>query len=172
MGRHSTYKMESSIIDQIIRKNNMAGMLMSPGAFKKLSNVSVSSHHFGRPYFFFNRELDYDSVVDQVEYAKMKKTVIRHLVPYSGRYYDYTVHKEYNTLNEWALDNGETLDNIRYGVVKKHRNNATNPIVAWVELETLVRYLDPNYTETQAPNLLEEFDAIVKRLRSLIERMA
>jgi len=172
MGRHSTYKMESSIIDQIIRKNAVAGSMMLPEKFKKLSNADVSWHHFERPYFFFKRELDYESVVDEVEYAKLKNAVIRHVVPYSGRYYDYIAHKEYNTLNEWAVENGETLDNIRYGVVKKHRYNATNPIVAWVELDNLVRYLDPNYTETRVPNILEEFDDIVKRLRSLIERMA
>jgi hypothetical protein len=159
-------------MDQIIRKNAVAGSLMSPEEFKKLSHANVSWHNFERPYFFFNRELDYDSVVDEVEYAKLKNESIRHVVPYSGRYYDYIVRKEYESLNEWAVENGETLDNICYGVVKKHRKNAANPIVAWVELDKLVRYLDPNYTETRVPNILEEFDDIVKRLRSLIERMA
>lgn len=158
-------------MDQIIRKNAVSGSLMSPEKFKKLSNASVSWHNFTRPYFFFNRELEHESLVDEVEYARLKNEAIRHLIPYSGRYYDYIAHKEYNTLNEWAVENGETLENIRYGVVKKHRYNAANPIVAWVELDVLMTYLEPNYNQAPVPNLLAEFDDIVKRLRSLIERM-
>lgn len=166
--------MQSSIIDQIIRKNAVSGSLMSPEKFKKLSHASVSWHYFHRPYFFFHRELDHESLVDEVEYARLKKDAIRHVIPYNGCYYDYIVHKEYASLNEWALDNGETLANIRYGVIKKHRKNAANPIVAWVELNDLVRYLDPNYTEMSTAEVIAMIDDIVERIisiRSLIERI-
>ena len=159
-------------MDQIIRKNAVAGSLMSPEEFKKLSNADVSWHHFERPYFFFNRELDYESVVDEVEYAKLKNESIRHLVPYSGRYYDYIVRKEYDSLNEWALENGETLDSIRYGVVKKHRNNALCPVVSWVTLWDLMTYLDPDYINDPPSDILAEFDDIVQRLRTMIQRIA
>ena len=94
------------------------------------------------------------------------------MVPYSGRYYDYIVRKEYDSLNEWALENGETLDNIRYGVVKKHRNNALSPVVSWVTLWDLMTYLDPDYINDPPSDILAEFDDIVKRLRTMIEKMA
>jgi hypothetical protein len=158
-------------MDQIISKNAVSGSLMSPEKFKKLSHASVSWHNFTRPYFFFDRELEHESLVDEVEYARLKNESIRHLIPYSGRYYDYIAQKEYNTLSEWAVDNGETLENIHYGVVKKHRKNAANPIVDWVKLDLLMTYLEPNYNQAPVPNLLAEFDDIVKRLRDIIQRM-
>jgi hypothetical protein len=161
-------------MDEIIRKNAVSGCLMSPEKFKKLSRANVSWHYFDRPYFFFTRELEHESLVDDVEYARLKKESIRHLVPYNDGYYDYIVHSEYTSLNEWAIANGETLDNIRYGVVKKHRKNAANPIVAWVELKQLLRYLDPDYTETSTAEVIAMIDDIVERIisiRSLIERI-
>jgi hypothetical protein len=172
--------MQSSIIDQIIRKNAASACLMTPEEFKHLTNANVSWHHFNRPYFFFKQELEQPPVVDHVDYSALKHSSIRHLIPHKGRYYDYVVDREYKSLSEWANANGQSLDNICYGVVKKHRAHSYNPIVFWVTLLDLVNYLDPNYTAPpkivipDKNELLAEFDDIVQRmnrLRSKIENM-
>ena len=172
--------MESSIIDQIIRKNANAGVLMSPGEFKKLSNAKVSWHHLSRPYFFFEHELSISVISDENEYQAVKKLFIRHLVPYKGRYFDFITHKEYDSLNDWAKNNGWTLNDIRYGVVKKHRSHTRNPLVEYVHLDKLIDYLDPDYKtkhtveSSEVPSmeaLLAEFDDALQKLTRIRERI-
>jgi hypothetical protein len=169
-----------SIADQIIHKNDMSGALVSAGNFKTLSRANVSWHHFDRLYFFFESELDVPSVSDEKSYASLKREHIRHLVPYRGGYYDYIAHHEYATLKDWARDNGKSTDDICYGIIKKHRNNASNPIVAYVSLYTLVKHLDPSYEGevtvdipevSDKEKLLAEFDDIIQQITRLREKI-
>lgn len=167
-------------MDQIIRKNANAGVLMYPADFKKLSNAKVSWHHFDRPYFFFERELSILAETDEKHYQDVKTHSIRHLVPYKGRYFDYITHKEYDSLSQWASANGEALDNILYGVVKKHRAHASKPVVVYVRLDKLIQYLDPDYNIKptieipEVPSmeaLLAEFDDALQQLSRIRQRI-
>lgn len=169
-----------STMEQIIRKNMKNGALVYAGEFKTLANSSHSWHHFNRPYFFFQQELDISSVSDEKEYQHVKNQLIRHLVPYGNVYYDYIVGKEYSTLAEWARDNSWSVTDIRYGVVKKHRNYVNDPVVAYITLDTLVKHLDPNYKGdhvvevTDKQKLLSQFDFLLKQIvdiRAKIESM-
>ena len=172
--------MLSSIMDQIIRKNANAGVLMTPMEFKMLSNANVSWHHFNRPYFFFKKELVLPSVTDPVKYTRLKRTTLRRLVPYKGRYFDFITHNEYDSLSDWAAANGEPLDNILYGVIKKHRAHTHNPVVAYVHLDKLIDHLDPDYNinlTVEIPEvrsmeaLLAEFDDALQQLNRIRERI-
>lgn len=163
-----------SIVEQIIRKNANAGVLMSPEEFKKLSNANVSWHHFNRPYFFFQRELDMAGFFDEKEYQSVKNQLIRHLIPYGQGYYDYIAHKEYATLNEWAKDNSWTLNDIRYGVVKKHRGYFYTPVVACVTLDTLIKHLDPHYEEVPyvyIPRAQTDKEKLISQIQGLLDTL-
>jgi len=73
------------------------------------------------PYFFLERELAYKNKT-QWQTAK-NHGLIRHVKPYNGKWLDYVVHKEFNTLAEWVADCGDSLKNILYGVNRVHHTN-------------------------------------------------
>lgn len=160
-----------SIIEQIIRNNANHGVLMTPQAFKKLSRGTGKLREFERPYFFFAREVEFAGVKDEKEYQDIKNRLIRHLVPYNNRYYDYIANKEFATLVEWAKYNGWTLPDIRYGVVKKHRDYVYDPVIAYVDLDTLLEHLDPTYGETDTAEIPEMSDKqkLIAQIEALLE---
>ena len=72
-------------------------------------------------YFFLRRELE---VTDIIKYRKAwSEGKIRHCKPYNGRWFDYTVRKEFKTLEEWVKDAGGTMEEILYGVNRVHKED-------------------------------------------------
>lgn len=80
---------------------------------------------YSKPYFFLDKELylNIETIHDFVRERLAGN--IRHckIIWKSKRFYDYIVHKEFNSLEEWAVDCGYTIDNIRYGVNRRHTGN-------------------------------------------------
>ena len=73
-------------------------------------------------YFFLRRELE---VTDIKKYYKAwDEKKIRHCKPYCGHWLDYTARKEFNTLEEWVADAGDTMENVLYGVNRVHKQDA------------------------------------------------
>lgn len=164
-------------MDSIIRKNAHGDSLVHPSDFAKLVRTPMRMA-YTKLYFFFASELELNPTNDPVVYSQMKKDSIRHLIPYKGRYFDYTVHKEYNTLEEWAADNGKTTSDVLYGVNRIY--NSSEPIRAYITLIQLLQFLDPNYKSetvvevTDKQKLLAQFDFLLKQmntLRATIEKL-
>lgn len=109
-------------------------------------------------YFFFDSELEILSTSDRKIYSRLKETQLRHCIPYNGKFFDYIAKKEYATLEEWAADNGKSLDNICYGRADIHfRTNDPSrpewwhkkPFVHFVTLSQLMKVLMPTSDNTQ-----------------------
>ena len=104
------------------------------------------------PYFFFASELSVPAVPyprneeNIATYAELKKTQIRHCIPNRKNYVDYVSGKTYNTLEEWAVDNGKTLADVLYGINYVHfidQQWAYGPVVYYMPLDTLVEHIMP-----------------------------
>lgn len=165
-------------MDSIIRKNASGDSLIHDQDFQKLSNTTRNWYNFDKLYFFFASELKIVPTNDPVVYAQLKKDSIRHLIPYKGHYYDYIVRKEYNTLQDWADDNGEDVNTILYGVNHVHKNRYTDDSVSeYIKLEDLLKFLDPNYTRepvlviSEKKTLLAQFDSLVQQMNGLREKI-
>jgi len=107
--------------------------------------------YYHPPYFFFASELSVPGVPyprnedNLATYAELKKTEIRHCIPNRKNYVDYVAGKEYNTLEEWAVDNGKTLDDILYGINHIHfvAPDWDHSCVYYMPLDTLVEHIMP-----------------------------
>jgi len=79
-------------------------------------------------YFFLRRELE---VTDINKYYKAwDEKKIRHCKPYRGHWLDYIVRKEFDTLEEWVADTGDTMENVLYGVNRVHKQDAQASLMA------------------------------------------
>jgi hypothetical protein len=73
-------------------------------------------------YFFLRWELEVDTYPKYINaYSEGK---IRHCKPYRGHWLDYIVRKEFDTLEEWVKDTGDTMENVLYGVNRVHKQDA------------------------------------------------
>lgn len=79
-------------------------------------------------YFFLRRELEVDNYEKYCKAWNEKK--IRHCKPYRGHWLDYTARKEFNTLEEWVADAGDTMENVLYGVNRVHKQDAQASLMA------------------------------------------
>lgn len=85
---------------------------------------------YSKPYFFLDKEL-YLKLKNYDDFLREKKSGnIRHckILYKSKTFYDYIVHKEFNSLEEWAADCGCTIDNVRYGVNRTYSNECLDYI--------------------------------------------
>jgi hypothetical protein len=105
------------------------------------------------PYFFFASELSVPAVPyprnaeNIATYAELKKTQIRHCIPNRKNYVDYVSGKKYNTLEEWAVDNGKTLADVLYGINYVHfidHQRAYGSVVYHMPLDVLVDHIMPH----------------------------
>jgi len=88
-------------------------------SFSQLTNSDAYDWSTYDPYFFLTRELN---VSDHAQYIEAKKNnLIRHCKPYRGRWLDYIVMKEFDTLSDWVTDCGATLTDVVYGVNRVHK---------------------------------------------------
>lgn len=73
---------------------------------------AVSEMYVNGHYFFLKRELE----VTKDGWAEAKwNGLIRHCKIYKGKFLDYVVHKEFNTIEEWVRDAGGQLKDVLYG---------------------------------------------------------
>jgi hypothetical protein len=94
---------------------------------------------FNKPYFFLEKEL-YLNMINYNDFVREKLAGnIRHcrILYGSKTFYDYIVHKEFNSLEEWAADCGYTIDNIRYGINRPYiSSNERN--IDYINIHSLV----------------------------------
>ena len=88
---------------------------------------------------------------------------IRHCKPYRGHWLDYTAYKEFNTLEEWVADAGDTIENVLYGVNRIHKKETPK----YVPLERLLEYhgyVKPLTIHIPVHSVIDTFDDIAKEL--------
>jgi len=132
-------------------------------------------HDTHDPYFFLRKELGY--VTDEATFrAAQRNNTVRHCKPYKGVWLDYTVHKEFTTLADWAADAGGTLDDVLYGVNRVHQRDyrasrLANKFVGqspkYVTLQHLLNYLgyvEPLSVEIPMYNAFDRFSDIFAEL--------
>ena len=130
------------------------------------------------PYFFFASELSVPAAPyprndeNLATYAELKKTQIRHCIPNRKNYVDYVAGKEYNTLEEWAVDNGKTLSDILYGINHVHfidHQCEYGSVVYYMPLDTLVDHIMPQKNADPAMIIIDR--ERMTRLIGLMEQV-
>ena len=76
--------------------------------------VNEDSEDSHDKYFFFKQEQEVQTTSTREEYNSLKSQ-IHHLIPNKKGYYDYVAKKGYDSLVQWATENGKTMDDIMYG---------------------------------------------------------
>lgn len=124
------YKMNATMINSTLM-NKWNGYDFGLG-FQELTTSNHCDLTTYNPYFFLTREL---AVTNYTEFANAKKqNLIRHCKPYNGRWLDYVVMKEFDTLSDWVTDCGAKLDDVVYGVNRVHKYH-------WIRNEGQNRYV-------------------------------
>ena len=158
-------------MDSIIHKHAAnSSVLMTADEINQYTGTTPIS--WEKPYFFFRTELDLPVAPNWTEYNRLKAEHIRHMIPYKGKYFDYVTHREYDTLNDWAVDNGKTVDDIVYGVNFVHRTFDACRQVGFVTLETLIRHLDPTFQLTKNQELIATIQRDLKAVINSLEAIA
>ena len=158
-------------MDSIIHKHAAnSSVLMTADEINQYTGTTPIS--WEKPYFFFRTELDLPVAPNWTEYNRLKAEHIRHMIPYKGKYFDYVTHREYDTLNDWAVDNGKTVNDIVYGVNFVHRTFDACRQVGFVTLETLIRHLDPTFQLTKNQELIATIQRDLKAVINSLEAIA
>ena len=158
-------------MDSIIHKHAAnSSVLMTADEINQYTGTTPIS--WEKPYFFFRTELDLPVAPNWTEYNRLKAEHIRHMIPYKGKYFDYITHREYNTLNDWAVDNGKTVDDIVYGVNFVHRTFDACRQIGFVTLETLIRHLEPTFQLTKNQELIATIQRDLKAVINNLEAIA
>jgi len=161
-------------MDSIIHKHAAnSSVLMTADEINQYTGTTPIS--WEKPYFFFRTELDLPVAPNWTEYNRLKAEHIRHMIPYKGKYFDYVTHREYDTLNDWVVDNGKTLDDIVYGVNFVHRVNAGHEQRGFVTLETLIKHLEPNFqfnvNNAEFNKIQTELESIISRIQAISDKL-
>ena len=158
-------------MDSIIHKHAAnSSVLMTADEINQYTGTTPIS--WEKPYFFFRTELDLPVATNWTDYNQLKAEHIRHMIPYKGKYFDYVTHREYDTLNDWAVDNGKTVNDIVYGVNFVHRVNCGYEQRGFVTLETLIRHLEPNFQLTKNQELIATIQRDLKAVINSLEAIA
>jgi hypothetical protein len=158
-------------MDSIIHKHAAnSSVLMTADEINQYTGTTPIS--WEKPYFFFRTEMDLPVAPNWTKYNRLKAEHIRHMIPYKGKYFDYVTHREYDTLNDWAVDNGKTVDDIVYGVNFVHRVNAGYEQRGFVTLETLIKHLEPNFQLTKNQELIATIQRDLKAVINSLEAIA
>ena len=168
-------------MDSVIlsRSRKYGRNIIADSDFAKLANVPWPDVGDYCPYFFFASELSVPAVPyprneeNLARYAELKNTQIRHCIPNRKNYVDYVSGKEYNTLEEWAVDNGKTLEDVLYGISHVHFVNPPwdQSVVYYMPLETLVEHIMPQKkVENKDPAMIIIDRERMNRLIALMEQ--
>ena len=91
------------------------------------------------PYFFLKRELN----VRPEDWKNAKaRGEIRHCKIYKNKFLDYVVHREFNTLHDWARDAGGTIDDVLFGVNRMHQIHGVSENGRWVNKPMPAKYVE------------------------------
>lgn len=156
-------------MDAIISKHAVNREILHQKDLELLAGVSNTYTLSEQYYFFFESELSLSIPEDRKEYVEMKNKYIRHLIPYKGHYYDYVVNKEYDTLNDWAIDNNKTVDSILYGYNSRYSHIPK----VYITLNKLLKFLNPKYTipESNKITLLARMEVLIHELTDIMNTL-
>lgn len=136
---NSTIILNDSKFGNVIDYDDIARLTNKPLSFE--TNDTWSQSYKGY-YFFFNSELSIPPTSDRNTYRELKNTQLRHCIRYNGKFFDYITKKEYKTLEEWAADNGKTLDTICYGRADIHFRATESPTKSvWWHKKPFIHYV-------------------------------
>jgi hypothetical protein len=147
----------------------------SSQTFSKMAGYASTDYSTYESYFFLRREL-VDATNEATFRVAQRNQKIRHCKAYGGRWLDYTVRKEFNTLAEWVADAGDTMDNVLYGVNRVHKKdyiasrNSGRVVPQTAKYVTLKHVLDylgyvaPLSVEIPEYNAFDLFGDILKEL--------
>lgn len=174
-------------MDAIIRKQfNMYSTLINHDVFNEIAIRTRNSDTGKSPYFFFKSELDVPRVLggkvseNVAKYAELKKTSIRHLIPHKKGYFDYIVRKEYPTLEEWATQNGKTVNDICYGRLDVHFLEEFykpehaywyEPRMAYITLNQLLKSIDSSWDPVQTVDIAVLEEPIDPAIQTTLDRV-
>lgn len=144
----------------------------SSQTFSNIAGYSKIDWTTNDAYLFLRREL---SITNFQDYEKAYRSgKIRHCKPYRGRWLDYTAKKEFNILEDWVADAGDTIENVLYGVNRIHKRNFEESYKAkhfvgetpkYVTLSHVLKYY--GYVESPKAAIVKVFDSfddIAKKL--------
>jgi len=118
------------------------GKPISSTMFRAFTKIPANEYWLlYKGYYFFRQELDLRPTESTWKF--MKDEHIRHLIHYKNKYHDYITHKDYDTLEDWAVDNGRQLTDILYGVNKIRGEYAVSPKQYYVDLLFLLQSANP-----------------------------
>jgi hypothetical protein len=126
----------------------------SPSEFSLMAGYSMIDYDTRDAYLFLRKELEVDNVEKYRKAAGEGK--IRHCKPYRGRWFDYTAKKEFDTLEEWVEDAGDTIENVLYGVNRVHKGLTAR----YVTLKWFLQY--NGYVEPS--KVQDSFNELIKNL--------
>jgi hypothetical protein len=115
----ATINYSKTLLNNVKLYDTTFGMYPSNKIFRNQSTA------YAKPYFFLDKEL-YLNMINYNDFLREKLAGnIRHcrILYASKTFYDYIVHKEFNSLEEWAADCGYSIDNVRYGVNRSYSNH-------------------------------------------------
>ena len=113
-----TNKMIDRIVQSAAKKYNPKRMVDVPETYNNL-------------YFFFRHETELGSPK-------------HHAIPNKNKIFDYIDGVYYDTLDQWAVANGRTLNDIMYGVASQ------NGTTTWITIESFARSINPNFVWSDA----------------------
>jgi len=104
--------MQSNMINSILKSKWNEHRSSFDADLSHVETYGVRPHYDYDHYLFLKRELEVTA--DNWAEAK-RKGLIRHCKLYRGKFLDYVVQKQFNTIEEWVADAGGTLEDILYG---------------------------------------------------------
>ena len=122
------------------------GKPISSTMFRAFTKIPANEYWLlYKGYYFFRQELELRPT--DATWKDMKDEHIRHLIHYKNKYHDYITHKDYDTIEDWATDNGRQLTDILYGVNKIRGEYALSPKQYYVDLLFLLQSANSAWTE-------------------------
>lgn len=100
------------------------------------------AYRFGtaNPYLFLKRELTL--IPENWQVGKENGTIRHCKVLRNGKFFDYIVKREFNTLEEWLADAKDTMDNVMYGVNRVHTQEYVRTADGkWIDQRGTPRYV-------------------------------
>ena len=168
--------MQSTMINSVLKNIVNVDLRVLNDELRKVetySDVGYTIMH--THYFFLKREL---GVTASGWNDAKKEGLIRHAKIYAGKFLDYVVHKEFNTIEEWVKDAGGKMEDVLYGENRVRANRRrydynTRQIVEipytpqYVELKDLLKalgYEEPPQVEVPADDEVDFIELLTKEV--------
>jgi hypothetical protein len=114
--------MQSKMINSVLKSNWNSYKNSFDVDLSSVDTYGINLHYDFNHYLFLKRELG----VTADNWAEAKRNgLIRHAKLYRGKFLDYVVHKEFDTIEEWVKDAGGKMEDVLYGE-NRVKNKAWN----------------------------------------------